>query len=280
MSRKRIRPIKPAISKLHISHRWLLGAACLIVLILVGALLLQPAQVPADAAGGAPRTAAPAMQSTPAIAKEYIHAGGRILATEEPIGFIDSVSDPYYADIIKIAAREVTVGCGFDGYGNALYCPGPNVTREQMAAFIMRALGVHIPPTPSSQRFADVPPSNIFYAYIEALYQAGITVGCGMDGSGNPLYCPSSNVTHAQMATFMSRAVGITNPPEPSSTCFADVNSSNQPDFYKFIYSYVNRGVWLGCTPCSGNPPQGNFCPDDPVTRSQMARILVNNFGF
>src|SRR5581483_5331758 len=91
----------------------------------------------------------------------------------------------FYTLIGKLSARGVTLGCGG---GN--YCPDTNVTREQMAAFIIRALGDFNPPAPQSQRFADVPPSNTFYAFIEQMAVRQITLGCG-----GVNYCPTANVT-------------------------------------------------------------------------------------
>jgi PKD repeat protein len=41
---------------------------------------------------------------------------------------------PFYTEITKLSARGVTLGCG-----NGNYCPNNPVTREQMAAFLVRA---------------------------------------------------------------------------------------------------------------------------------------------
>lgn len=43
----------------------------------------------------------------------------------------------FYTEISNIAARGITLGCG-DGN----YCPDQEVTREQMAAFLVRAFGL------------------------------------------------------------------------------------------------------------------------------------------
>jgi hypothetical protein len=82
------------------------------------------------------------------------------------------------------------------------------VLREQMAAFLIRALHDpgYVPPPPASQRFNDVPPSNPFYAYIEEMAVRGITTGCS---ASPPLYCPSDTVTRAQMAAFLVRAFNL-----------------------------------------------------------------------
>jgi len=57
------------------------------------------------------------------------------------------------------------------------------------------------PPTPS---FADVPPSHVFYQYIEALKASGITGGCTATQ-----YCPDAPITRGQMAVFLARALGL-----------------------------------------------------------------------
>jgi hypothetical protein len=51
--------------------------------------------------------------------------------------------------------------------------------------------------------FIDVPPSNPFYADINAIQGAGITSGCG---GGN--FCPTDNITRQAEAAFVHRAAG------------------------------------------------------------------------
>lgn len=111
-------------------------------------------------------------------------------------------SNSFFLEIGKISARGITVGCGSG------YCPSDPVTREQMAAFLNRAAGEFAPPTPATQRFADVPPESPFYAFIDRLAARGITFGCGLDSQGRPIFCPSSPVTREQMAAFLIRAFG------------------------------------------------------------------------
>jgi uncharacterized delta-60 repeat protein len=107
----------------------------------------------------------------------------------------------FYTEIGKLSARGVTVGCGG---GN--YCPDQVVTREQMAAFIMRARDEFSPPTPPSQRFDDVGPSSPFYNFVDRMAARGITLGCS---ATPPLYCPNAAVTRGQMAVFLVRAFGL-----------------------------------------------------------------------
>jgi hypothetical protein len=51
--------------------------------------------------------------------------------------------------------------------------------------------------------FTDVPPSNPFYADVNAIQGAGITTGCG---GGN--FCPNDNITRQAEAAFVHRAAG------------------------------------------------------------------------
>lgn len=107
----------------------------------------------------------------------------------------------FYNFIDKMAELGITSGCG-----NGNYCPSNPVLREQMAAFIVRALGEPDPPEPPSQRFVDVPTNNQFYRFIDRLATLNITQGCS---SVPPRFCPSDIVTRDQMAAFLVRAFDL-----------------------------------------------------------------------
>lgn len=204
-----------------------------------------------------------ASNATASTRSATINIGNESFAVYQGIPFTDVPPGAQFeTEIGKLAARGITLGCG-----GPSYCPDVAVTRDQMAAFIIRALGMPNPPTPAFQRFADVPPSNPFYAFIEQMALRGITAGCG--GSN---YCPSTAVTRDQMAAFMIRALGETNVLAPSTQRFNDVPPSNL--FYRFVDRMAVTQVTLGC---SASPPL--YCPSDPVTRRQMAAFLVRAFN-
>jgi hypothetical protein len=114
-------------------------------------------------------------------------------------------SNPFYTFIERLFDMNITTGCGTNGSGQLIYCPGDPVPRQQMAAFLIRAKGLTQlnSPTPT---FADVPQSNPFYGYIERLFQQNITTGCGTNAGGQRIYCPVENVPRQQMAAFLVRA--------------------------------------------------------------------------
>jgi hypothetical protein len=172
------------------------------------------------------------------------------------------LNHPFYTEIGKLSARRITLGC--DGSN---YCPELIVTRQQMAAFIIRALGDFNPPPPAQQRFLDVPPANPFYAFIEQMAIRQITLGCG---GGN--YCPGDPVLRDQMAAFIIRALHDPGyiPPQPAMQRFLDVGPGNA--FYAHIEEMAVRQITLGCG-------GGNYCPGLAVTRGQMAAFLVRAFN-
>jgi hypothetical protein len=202
--------------------------------------------------------------ATGSIRSGTITAGAHTFTVLQGMEFPDVPNtSPFYTEIGKLSARGVTVGCG-----SGFFCPNDPVTREQMAAFIMRAKGEFNPPTPQSQRFLDVPPSNTFYRFIDRLAALQITLGCTAD---HTLYCPNSPVLREQMAAFMLRGLGEFNPPTPASQRFTDVPPANV--FYNFIDRLAVLQITLGCT-----QDHMLYCPNDPVTRAQMAAFLVRAF--
>ena len=117
--------------------------------------------------------------------------------------------------------------------------------------------------------FADVTHGNVFWTWIEALFEASITGGCGLD----PLmFCPDDAVRRDQMAVFLLRGIhGPTyDPPAATGTIFTDV-STTQP-FAKWIEQLAREGITGGCGATT-------YCPDAVVTRAQMAVFLVRAFN-
>ena len=116
--------------------------------------------------------------------------------------------------------------------------------------------------------FSDVPDSYWAWNFVERLYTAGITGGCGV----NPRrYCPEGTVTRAQMAVFLERGIhgSSYNPPTVgSSTGFGDVSSTYWASAW--IKQLAAEGITGGCG-------RGNYCPEAPVTRAQMAVFLLRS---
>ncbi|RLE18136.1 MAG: hypothetical protein DRJ50_13325, partial [Actinobacteria bacterium] len=111
--------------------------------------------------------------------------------------FVDTRSSIFRLDIAWMSALGITKGC--NPPINDRYCPTNTVTREQMAAFLNRAL--HLPPT-TTDYFTD-DDGTLFEDDINRLAAAGITKGC--NPPINDRYCPTNTVTREQMAAFVHR---------------------------------------------------------------------------
>ncbi len=172
-------------------------------------------------------------------------------------------SDPFYAKIETLFHAGVTAGCAAGAY-----CPQSSITRAQMAVFLLKGkLGfVYAPPPGTGTRFADVPPGSFALDWIEDLADSAITAGC------DPiLYCPDRVVTRAQMAVFLLKARhGSAYAPPPAVGLFSDVPVDSP--FAPWIEELAVEGITAGCG-------GGNYCPDSPNTRAQMAAFLDATFG-
>jgi len=130
-----------------------------------------------------------------------------------------------------------------------------------MAAFLFRALGLTA--NPGADGFSDDDGSP-FEVQIDALAAAGIANGCGPG-----LFCPDRPVTRAEMATFLVRAFAGDGPFDPAPDAFSDDDGSPHE---AAIDRIAAMGVTLGCGP-------GLFCPDDDVSRGEMASFLTRAMG-
>lgn len=148
------------------------------------------------------------------------------------------------------------------------YCPGNNVTRGQMAVFVMRSLLGDTFQFPVQPYFTDVPATHPFFNYIQKMRELGITTGCTAT-----TYCPDANVTRGEMAVFLIRGKlkSLHNDAFafPGTAFFTDVPGTHP--FFNFIQKMRELGVTSGCTATT-------YCPDSAVTREQMAAFVVRAF--
>lgn len=166
--------------------------------------------------------------------------------------FIDDDGNPHEGAIEAIAAADITTGCGSE-----LFCPSAPVTRAEMAAFLVRALGQG--PLPAAGTFSDVPAGQWYTGFVERVAQLGISTGYA-DGT----FKPSSPTSRAEMALFLMRALDLS--PQDHAGTFSDV-----PDgtfFTGAVEAIAAVGITNGCG-------GGRYCPFDQVLRDQMATFLT-----
>ncbi len=130
---------------------------------------------------------------------------------------------------------------------------------ETLSDTSVRSWPIHI-----GRSFADVASTRGDYRYVETVLHKGITSGCG-----GTSFCPDGTLSRAQMAVFLLRAEhgSAYVPPAATGLVFGDVPAGS------FAAAWIERLAAEGITAgCGGG---ANFCPNDPVTRAQMAVFLL-----
>jgi len=179
--------------------------------------------------------------------------------------FVD-VPNTYWAwnYIERLYSAGITGGCS-----TGTYCPENSVTRAQMAVFLEK--GLHYPSTFTAPDVAPTFNDTVGHwaeDWIEALKSDGVTAGCATG-----LYCPDNPVNRAQMAVFLLKSKygsAYTPPAVGASTGFTDVPTTHWAAAW--IKQLAAEGITGGCG-------VGTYCPDNPVTRAQMAVFLVKTFN-
>lgn len=185
-----------------------------------------------------------------------------LMAALPPGGtFVDDDGSVHEGSIEAIYEAGITVGC--NPPANDRYCPSQTVTRGQMAAFFVRALGL---PPAGPDRFVD-DDDSIFEGAIDRLAAAGITAGC--NPPRNDRFCPDRPMTRGAMAAMLARAFHY---PTSNADRFTDDDGHI---FETAIQTIAAQGVTVGCNP----PANDRFCPDEPVRRDAMATFLTRAVG-
>jgi hypothetical protein len=154
------------------------------------------------------------------------------------------------------------------GYDDDTYRPAGNVTRGQMAAFIIRALFGDDFTYEDTPHFTDVTEAThpVLFKYIQKMYEEGITFGYA-DGT----YRPAGNVTRGQMAAFIIRGIFGDDFSYEDTPHFTDVTEATHPVLFKYIQKMYEEGITTGYA-------DNTYRPSQPVTRGQMAAFIIRGF--
>jgi len=209
-----------------------------------------------------------------------VKTSGRINAYRALLGsicnppFFDIPCDHWAINYIK-AVKDFGITKGCNPPQNDKFCPEDVVTRAQMAAFIIRAIEGEPTNYNPNPYFADVSPTHWAFKYVQRIRERGIAQGY----PGTNLYGPEDNVTREQMAKMLIMALvsrgKITEPPSDycsTGSPFSDVDPNSWS--CRYIKKLKELGIKQGC-----NPPQNDrYCPQNPVTRAEMAAFIYRAF--
>ena len=118
-------------------------------------------------------------------------------------------------------------------------------------------------PGAENEVFKDMPKGTFGKKEAEALLSAGITKGCAKD-----LFCPDCLTTRAMAVTFLLRAAGVELDGENANPTFVDLAPGAY--YVPYVEKAAKLGIVSGC-----NAFEKKFCPDEPATRAEFAKILI-----
>jgi hypothetical protein len=182
--------------------------------------------------------------------------------------FEDVPPGTFYFDAVNLLDQKgITSGCG-----PTTFCPDDNLTRAQMAIFMVKAAYNDGPFTTNPvPYFNDVPVGSFGFQWIQKMYELGLTSGCG-----NGDFCPNDSVTRDEAAVFLIKArygpsTIFDYPPTPY---FNDVPATYWA--FPWIQRMAEDQITSGCG-------GGDYCPLSDLTRGEMAvfimRAIYNDFA-
>ncbi len=115
--------------------------------------------------------------------------------------FTDDNDTTFEGDINAIRADGITLGC--NPPLNDAYCPSRKISRQEFATMLTRAFDL---PATDVDFFTD-DETSVHEASINAIAASRVTLGC--DPESPDLFCPDRSVSRAQMASFLTRVIGI-----------------------------------------------------------------------
>ena len=185
----------------------------------------------------------------------------RVIAKSATLGvpapvFSDVPASQYYAVPVAWAnAMDITNGTGPNAFSPNAVC-----TRGQVVTFLWRAAGSPAPRY-EANAFADVAPSDYFYAPVLWAVQNGIT-----NGTDAAHFSPGEPCTRGHVVTFLYRFEH--SPDVSGANPFTDVRASDY--FCSPVLWAVSRGVTNGVTATQFGPANG-------CTRGQVVTFLYRD---
>ncbi|WP_339847530.1 S-layer homology domain-containing protein [Paenibacillus sp. FSL W7-1088] len=122
----------------------------------------------------------------------------------------------------------------------------------------------YIKASENGETFTDIKAASDYYEYVNELFERGFVSGY-KDGS----FKPGGLLTRAEASKILALNLGL-NVTKSFNPTFKDVSTSDWA--YPYIEALKEAGVIDGFQ-------DGTFKPNSPITRNQMAKIIVNGYG-
>ncbi|MBI5411741.1 S-layer homology domain-containing protein [Candidatus Peregrinibacteria bacterium] len=176
--------------------------------------------------------------------------------------FNDVPTDAWYFDYVEQMVDQGIVDAGDK------FRPGDNLNRAELVKIVVTAIdGLAGYKAPATATFDDVAVDAWYYDYVEAAVQLDIVQGY-TDASGalTGKFGPGDTVNRAAATKILVNAFSVPTTLEPAAP-FSDVSASAW--YYDYVATAYNQSIVDGYA-------NGKFGPADPITRAQVAKLVVN----
>jgi hypothetical protein len=198
---------------------------------------------------------------------EHRDTFSQYVVVENKVTFSDIASVQAWAGrAIEVIAAKGAI----EGKKAGVFAPKDNVTRAEFAKMLTRALDLDN--SLAKESFADVADSNWAAPYIGAASKLGI-----IQGRSASKFDPNAQITRAEMATMIARALKVTK----GATDVADVNAAlaNFKDASS-ISAALKAGVAFASSHEIVIGNNGKFSPNASATRAEAAVMIYRAVNF
>lgn len=165
---------------------------------------------------------------------------------------------------VKPAVGYLTSKGVVTGKGANIFDPFTPVTRAEFTKMVTLAFGIE--PASYDGTFYDVKSDDWFAPYVAAAYKAGV-----VNGVGEGMFDPYSQITRQDMAVLLYRAKGMSPLPEEKDVYY---DSAYISDYAKSaVFALYFNGIALGYG-------DGNFGPLNNATRAEAAQMIYKMVTF
>lgn len=181
------------------------------------------------------------------------------VVVENVVSFSDVTQGWAKTDIETLASKQI-----IKGYNNGTFKPNDDVTRIQLAALLVRALGLEASTNYNGQ-FKDVQGTEWFVGELMAAHEAGLVLGTQ---EGN--FLPNQVVTREQAATMVTRAIDfVTNKKGTVPHSAASFKDAGQiaPWATESVVRLAELQIVVGYQ-------DGTFKPKATLTRAEAATVV------
>jgi hypothetical protein len=169
---------------------------------------------------------------------------------------------------VALTSAALLMGCGNSTSASSVTKESAKPDIEQVASVTAPANTLKIANVTAQSKltsFIDVTPSHWAYKEISFLLKNGI-----VDALSGSKYAPNDPITRGHAARMLAKSLKLdVNNSSYQDVTFPDVPKSH-PD-YPYIKAVVNEQIFKGQT-------DGKFGVNNPLTRAQMAKVLVETF--